>query len=269
MTSGRTFSRLCLGVVLLCVASGCGQSTYAERVNRTAEVFSYHAKLDQNLQPAWTQPAWGLAFRAPLKFRLKPGPPPTRPNDEGVSEVAVDQRQPAYLGVELPGLVAAWEVPGEAFLYLCSNHQRFVDGSTGSGELTAPETLLADLELALQQGFEFTLAEENARGSSELHARFPERIPNTDRFAQPKAFESIRIEKATEPEFAARVYEHKADKIQVAVIFVYSPKFTTGISDLDASVRLALETLRADPVIPRGVAAPGAPAGGGGSRQAF
>ncbi len=256
-------------LILAAWAPGCGQSTYAERVTRTEDLFRYQAKLDQALQAEWSQPGWGLAMRPPVRFRVKAAPPPAKPNDEGLVEVVLDTRQPSYLGVELPGLVAAWEVPGEAFLYLCSNHQRFVDAQAAAGDLSAPENLLTDLEATLQQGFEFMLSLDPARGGSELHAKFPERIPNSDKFAQPKSFQTIRIRKETEPEFAASVYEHVADKLQVAVIFVYSPKFTTGVSDLESGVRMALETLRVDPVVPRGVAKPGAPGGGGGPRPAF
>ncbi len=246
-------------------AAGCGQSTYAERVNRTAEVFAYQAKLDQNLQAEWAQPGWGLSMRPPVRFRLKPAPVQPKPDAEGnVVEVVEDTRQPSYLGVQLPGLVAAWEVPNEAFLYLCSNHQRFLDAQAAVGDLQSPDNLFADLETVLQQAFEFQLSAEAAKGPSELHAKFPERLPTSDKFAQPKAFDTVRIEKTSEPQFAARVYEHKSDKIQVALIYVFSPKYTTSPTELENGVRLALETLRVDPAVPRGAAkgTGGAPTGG-------
>ncbi|HVJ68003.1 MAG TPA: hypothetical protein VM510_08475, partial [Caulifigura sp.] len=192
------------------LAAGCGQSTYAERVNRTSDLFQYRAKLDQNLQAEWAHPSWGMAMRPPIKFRLKPAPPPPKKTEEGVSEVVVDTRQPSYLGIELPGLVACWEVPNEANLFLCSNHQRFLDSQGGSGDLMPPENFLSDLETVLQQGFEFTLSADAARGPSDLHAKFPERIPSSDKFAQPEAFDSIQIRKESEPQFAATVYERKA-----------------------------------------------------------
>jgi len=238
--------------------SGCGQSTYAERVNRTAEVFAYQNRLDQTLQSEWGRGDWQMSLRPPLKFRLMPAPPPPKANEEGILETVPDSRQPPYLGVEFPGLVAAWEIPGEAFLYLCSNHQRFIDGQSGVGELADPEAFLLDLETMLQQAFEFTLSTDPARGPTELHAKFSERIPLSDQFAPPKQFQSIRIQNAPDAKLAASVYEHQSGKIQMALILVYSP---SNPGSFDTSVRVALETLRVEPVIPRGAPAPGATGG--------
>ncbi len=124
-----------------------------------------------------------------------------------------DTRQPPYLGVELPGLVAAWEIPGEAYLYLCSNHQRFVDQQAATGGTGGPANFFVDLEAALQQGFEFMLSADPAKGPAEVHATFEERIPKSDEFAPQKLYRTIRIEKQSEPRLAANVYEHAADKI--------------------------------------------------------
>jgi len=247
------------------VVSGCGQSTYAERVNRSKDLLAYHARLDQSLQAEWARSDWGLALRPPVRFRLMPAPPPPKANEEGLVEVVPDTRQPAYLGVELPGLVAAWEVPGEAFIYLCSNHQRFVDRRENANA-PDPKDFLADLEAVLQQGFEFTLSGESARGPSEIHAKFSERIPLSDQFASPKDFDSIRIEKASAPKFAAHVYEHRADQIQVALIVVYA---SANPGNFENGARTALETIRVEPVVPRAAVQPGAASpGGAGPRPA-
>ncbi|QDT55040.1 hypothetical protein Pan44_30810 [Caulifigura coniformis] len=240
--------------------SGCGQSTYAERVNRSRDLLAYHARLDQSLQAEWARADWGLALRPPVRFRLMPAPPPPKANEEGLVEVVPDTRQPAYLGVELPGLVAAWEVPGEAFIYLCSNHQRFVDSQGSTATVAEPETFLADLEAVLQQGFEFTLSAEPARGPAERHAKFAERIPLSDQFAAPKAFDSIRIEKESDPKFAAHVYEHLAGRIQVALIVVYAP---ANPGNFENGARTALETIRVEPVVPRAAVQPGGATPGG------
>ncbi|OAI52896.1 hypothetical protein AYO47_05840 [Planctomyces sp. SCGC AG-212-M04] len=261
MTSGRfRFGQLLAILVLSGWAAGCGQSTYAERVNRSAKVLAYHNVLDQNLQGEWARGDWGLAMRPPAKFTLKPAPPPPKTSEEGVTEVVVDSRQPTgYLGVEFPGLVAAWEIPGEAMLYLCSNHQRFID-SQGSVSGADPEAFFMDLETVLQQGFKFSLSADPARGPTELHAKFPERIPASDEFAPPKDFKSIRIEKKgdpsdkSDPSFSANVYEIESGKIKAAIILVYSP---SNPGNFDNMVRIALETLRVDPIVPRAAPTPG------------
>jgi hypothetical protein len=268
MTSGHLRSgQLVALLALSSLAAGCGQSTYAERVNRTAKVYAYQNRLDQNLQPVWSRGDWGMSMRPPLRFRLMPAPPPPKTNEDGTVEVIEDKRQPSYLGVELPGLVAAWEIPGEAFIYVCSNHQRYVDsqGNLAAGD---PETFFADLEATLQQGFEVTIEADPARGPAELHRKFPERIPPSDEFAPPNSFQSIRIEKTTDTKFSANVWELPAGKIQMAVILVYSP---TNPGNFENAVRIALETLRVEPVVPRGAATqttPGAP-GTAPIRQAF
>ena len=46
-------------------------------------------------------------MRPPVRFRLKPAPVQPKPDAEGNVELVVDNRQPAYLGVQFPGLVAA------------------------------------------------------------------------------------------------------------------------------------------------------------------
>jgi hypothetical protein len=269
---GGDFGHLSYGLlVTLAVlsgwASGCGQSTYAERVNRTAKVLAYHNRLDQNLQADWARGDWGVSMRPPVRFRLMPAPPPPKTTEEGVTEVIPDGRQPSYLGVELPGLVAAWEIPQEAFLYICSNHQRFIDsqGAASSGD---PEAFFNDLEAILQQGFEVTLEADPARGPAELHRKFAERIPPSDEFAPPNNFQSLRIEKPTDPKFSANVWELTSGKIQLAVILVYSP---THPGNFENNVRIALETLRVDPTVPRAAAAPGTTPtpGAGPARQAF
>jgi hypothetical protein len=266
MTRGRHFSLLLVLLMLAGGAHGCGQSTYAERVNRTAKVLAYHNLLDQNLQGEWARGDWGVALRPPRRFALMPAPPPPKTSEEGVTEVVPDTRQPGYLGVELPGLVAAWQIPAEAYLYICSNHQRFLD-SQGNLSGADPEAFFNDLEAVLQQGFEVTLETDPARGPTELHRKYAEKIPLSDEFAPQNDFKSIRIEKTTgEYKFSANVWEITSGKIQLAVILVYSP---TNPGNYETAVRIALETLRVDPVVPRAAPAPGGtPAAPGAPRPA-
>jgi hypothetical protein len=96
-------------------------------------MFAYMQLLDDNLAAPWT--AFGVTLRVPRQFGLIP--PPQRPtkkkdDDQPPAEV-IDDRQPDYINLELPGLVGAFQAPLETvvednsvishpgFLYLLCN----------------------------------------------------------------------------------------------------------------------------------------------------
>ena len=64
------------------------------------------------------------------------------------------------------------------------------------------------------------------------------------------------------------MWELPAGKIQMAVILVYSP---ANPGNFETAARIALETLRVEPVVPRGAATPTTPGTPGTApvRQAF
>ena len=143
----------------LCVLlSGCGAETYERRLEETRKYFAYL----QNVNEALTQGAWsesGIEFRVPKQFQVMD--PPRKEEAEGEtpgeetpesgpgfrpgfnrgprfgtsesSSTPPDPRQPAYLGVELPGLLGAWQATFSVdsddgasdrtgYLYVCGNH---------------------------------------------------------------------------------------------------------------------------------------------------
>src|SRR5438105_12534899 len=114
----RTFVRRCL---LLAVALvpwlliGCGTELYESRLDNTRILFAHMELLNEHLLQKWTDPENAVSLRAPLQFALlappapieKPAQPQGKPAEgeegEGTEEEVHDDRQPAYLNLELPG----------------------------------------------------------------------------------------------------------------------------------------------------------------------
>jgi|GEM_PF-1864991 len=111
-TSGA--NRWCCGLVVAALLAGCGVKQYEERLASTSNMFAYMQLLDDNLAPPWTD--FGITIRVPRQFGLIP--PPQRParkkdDDNEPPEEVIDDRQPDYINVELPGLVGAFQAPLE------------------------------------------------------------------------------------------------------------------------------------------------------------
>lgn len=103
------------GVCGLCLL-GCGQQVYQERVKQTATFYAYVNKLNANVGAAWKgSPIEEV--RLPLQFREIRKPPATKDPDTGeMREPEIDPRQPDYVALKLPGLVATWEAPFRVLL---------------------------------------------------------------------------------------------------------------------------------------------------------
>ncbi|MBX3443174.1 MAG: hypothetical protein KF774_12280 [Planctomyces sp.] len=243
--------------------TGCGGDLYDSRLARTAELFEYRDQLDQALQGTWSRDEFGLRMRIPRGYVMLPPPPPPVVLEDGTIEAAADDRHPGFLGIELPGLVDAWRLPNVGSLYICSNHQRFVDQMQTGVNAADPNTLLTDVELALQQGLRFTLDAAPAGSPSDVNARFVEKIPAVARFEIPKDFLAITIsgeEIENLDPLAAQVYEYTNGPVQVAIVCIY---LKSARVNPDRALRLALETLKVDGQPPRASAAGGARGGGG------
>jgi hypothetical protein len=236
--------------------AGCGLGAYEERLGRTRELFEYHNALNQNLQGVWSSGDLGISLRVPRGYNRLPAPPPPKVLEDGSVEVVADTRHPGYLGIELPGLVEAWQMPGVGSIYLCSNHDRFLAQQSG-GTAGDPELFFADLEAVLQSGLRFALETSNASSPSQMNAKFLERIPPAEKFAIPKEFTSIAISAGDLDNVAplmAQVYEHQAGPIQVAVVCIY---LKAASQDPGRTLRLALETLQVEPQAPKPATRPG------------
>ena len=255
----------CVGLLLV---FGCGSEQYEARLKQTNAFFEYRQSLDRVLQSGnWTVPQYTISMRIPKGFNAKPGP---RPAKEG-EEQPEDTRQPPFLGLYLPGLVGAWdgEFPGDTgnvkvFLYVCSNHQLFLD-AVKNPDAPDPALFLTDVENALSAALKVTLPPgEVAQVGNNV--RYAETCPKDDKYALQKKFTGITF---VPPgaiaelgiEIKAQMYGHHNGSIQVAVLAIYPANIRDRIED---KLLKSLETFTVTNQVPKlqsgkaaGQAAPG------------
>lgn len=107
--------RWALGAFVLGMA-GCGQQVYEQRLQESAKFFAYVQKVDSSVGPPWkntpANPGPIDQIRVPLQFKeIKKALPTKNPETGEMVEPEIDPRQPDYVPLELPGLVATWEAP--------------------------------------------------------------------------------------------------------------------------------------------------------------
>lgn len=266
-------------LVLIILLAGCGAETYRARLKETAEYFAYQQKLKEDLGQAVSQQE--VSFQPPAQFRpIAPPPPPEV--DENGEPVAVDgaedPRQPHYLGITLPGLLAAWEAtiqaevggqdePRQAYLYLLGNHYRHLQQSDDK----VPKTYLTDLENLLSDTVGVVLPEGESGSGVEKNQRYRETAPRVEpnvKFAPKQDFTGITFSPQIDVgdldlPFEMQLYEWDGREVQVALLMVY-PQSISPREHLPERLLLALETLQVNDAKPT-VASQnsGAPAGGG------
>lgn len=251
----RSAWRLTLvGGLGLLVIAGCGLETYEQRLAETNEYFKYVNKLDTYLSDVtWRDDAYGIDFRYPKGFGLIPGPQPPAEGEETQSPV-VDPRQPHFLGVDLPGMIAHFRADdGQevALLYVLGNHERILIRAANDGVGDDPDTYLTDLELLLQNAVGVTIPDQLGTGGAD-NEKYKETIPRDGKYAHQKEFTAISFLQPAPPEGSAlpqvrmQLYEHQVDKMQVAILLIVP---TANRSDPREALKLALETLkvRAEP----------------------
>jgi hypothetical protein len=249
-------------LIVLLPAWGCGVETYERRLAETNEYFQYINKLDTALAGSyWEDATYGIKFRPPKEFVLM-APPPAPVEGEPPPP---DERQPLYLGTELPGLIAAFrgDLPasdGQAvgFLYVLGNHERILIRAANDGVGDDPATYLDDLELLLANTLGVTITP--GRGDRD-NEKFDVTIPMERKYAVPKEFTALTLlppqpiqAGGQEIQLRLQLYEYPSARqrstvpIQVALLMVYP---TTVRADPVASLKLALETLTVSDQAPR------------------
>lgn len=252
----------CVGLLLVC---GCGSEQYETRLKETNAYFEYRQSLDRVLQSGnWTHQTSTISMRIPMGFTLKPGPRPPKA-DEPEPE---DTRQPNYLGSQfpgLPGLVGAWqgEFPGDGgnlpvFLYVCSNHQWYLDAAKNP-EAADPALFLTNLEQLLSTTMQVTLPPgEVAQVGNNV--RYAETCPKDPQYALQQKFTGITfvppgLLPELEVEIKAQMYGHYNGPIQVAVVAFYP----AGIRDrIEDKLLKSLETFSVSNQLPKLQSGPGA-----------
>ena len=281
--SGRP--RLLLLSMMCGLLAGCGAATYKARLDETAEYFSYKQKLEEELAPSWS--AWGVAMRTPKQFQMLPAPPPP-PEDEEDPQPIEDPRQPKYLPIEFPGMLAAWEATvlaeqggtdaeHKAYLYVLGNHSRYIQGPDNSGVSEAPENYLPEVEELITSTIGVVLPEGETGTGKEKNQRYREDVPRgmpNRKFAPKQDFIGVTLTPEIDPSdlplpIEMQLYEWSGQRIQVVILMIY-PRSISPQEHLQERLLLALETFSASDTPPSSSAQSGggAPGGGGGGPPA-
>ena len=256
---------------------GCGAELYESRLDNTRVLFAHMELLNEHLLGKWTDPENAASLRVPLQFALlappapaaKPAQPPGKPAEgddgEGAEEEVHDDRQPAYLNVELPGLRGAFqarlkyitpgnqETVGDGWLYVMTNHE-LADRPEQAREFG--HEFIKDLSEALQIAPPPPEAYETVR--------FPAKV---GQFVTPVKYTLVRIEPGEEIDGMPRefsIYMYEQAGVRAIVLFVL-PQHVATAERFGERVPLCLETLevadRVSPVAGGGVGGTTPPAG--------
>jgi hypothetical protein len=237
-----------IGLSLLLLA-GCGAELYQQRLDNTKKLFAHLELLNAHLHQYWGDPATGTRLRLPLQFAMIPAPAPPakeagdagQENDE--IEVVVDDRQPKYLNIELPGLRGAFfakmslldagaaSVDPYGFIYVLSNHHLYEYPDKAREFHT-------DLVAMLSETTRTGVRPEDWRDE-----KFPLKVGT---FADTVLMKSVVLTPSEligglERQFS--VYMFSNGDVRVAVLFVI-PKDVNSSEKMVDRIPLCLETLR-------------------------
>lgn len=264
-------------LALLLSAVGCFEKTYADRMAVTVKLYEHVDLLNRNLNSEWTEA--GFKLRTPLGFDFipKPVPPPRDPNKPaplpGTEEPLDDPRQPGYLGIKLPGMIAAWQkdvsvdepqatITRKAYIYLLSNTSLFGVPPDQPGRIDplkfqehAVNVLAGDL------GIQFKEDDWRRETFPPEFKLVPKVTYDTVVFLPDRLFEETKM--------SFRIFITSQKDIQAMLLLVY-PDTTSSSERLSERIPLCLETLQIPAGgLTTGPAAPGTGGGGGAVAPAF
>jgi hypothetical protein len=268
--------------------TGCGADEYEARLKDTRAMFAHQEQLSQHLQGPWADDT-GISLRVPMHFAMLP--PPVKPAADPAAEKAkaaakqaggkkeveepdeelIDNRQPAYMNIGLPGLRGAFRAPlkafgegnalveGEGFLYVLTNHHL----------ADQPDTA-ADFEKNVVQMLSEAL-HKTVEQTKWLDDRFPTEAKAKASFVKSIPYKSVDLP-SDEPiagyfrDFTAYLYTQ--GDVQVVLLFVL-PKDVEPAEKLAERIPLCLETLQVpgNKLVPPTAGA--AATGGAGSTSGF
>ncbi len=281
-------------VVILGSLSGCGAKTYEDRLETTKAYYDYIDRLNQNLGPQFSET--GVTMRAPKQFTLIPAPPrrpkrPVKPKPAGAANDTIseetpepekkrDPRQPDFLDVELPGLIAAWKadlntvsgtgdsaksatIPG--YIYLLSNAEfwRTFKTKKGNNSKISPIKFHDDVMEILTGTLNIEIG-KHARGTAtdRVNKWFTETVParKDERFAPKKEITTITlvpsVEEGEEQQGIQReyqVYLFANGDMKIVLIYALPRNVSTG-EDLIDRILFSLQTLTVSSEKPIGTA---------------
>lgn len=266
---------------------GCGSEVYQQRLQETIAYLEYQARISRELGPEWR--GKNVHIRPPRQFELMP---PPQGHAEGHSDGAADvvsidasedPRQPHYLDIELPGLVAAWEAHVEAdtdegptqhsaYLYLLSNYDRAVQQQEGQRGVGDPDDLITDFEDRLCRAVGVVLPEGDTGTGKERNQRYREIVPGglpNSKYCAQQEFTAIHLAPewtVTDVAIEMQVYQWAGRKTQIVVLMVF-PQGLSPHEALHDRLLLALETFRASDQHPTRPASTSSPSEAGPRRR--
>ncbi len=270
-----------LAVVATC-PWGCGSQIYQQRLEETVSYFEYRDRVNRELGRAWS--GKDISLQPPRQFRLVPAPAASVSDDGETAFIdsSEDPRQPHYLGIELPGLVAAWEAGVDvetgdsqgvqtAYLYVLSNYDRYLQQQRGDGDAADPLMLITDVENQVSRAVGVYLEEGKSRSGQQKNRRYTETVPGglpDTKYRPQQQFTAITFAPEVQPTdvpIEMQLYEWEGKKIQVAILMVY-PAGISPREDLPNRLLFALETFQASDRIPS-LAGSGSTSPGPGSQR--
>ncbi len=248
----RSAFRACktiLAILMLVGLVGCGYDLYEERLGHTKLYFAYLEKVENFLAPKFADA--GVEIRPPRQFETIPRPTPpkkeTKPGEKpsaSSSELPlVDLRQPDYINITFPGLLAAWKAPltvpvkdksetRMAYLYLLSNYWDFAKAETAKD---APNFSQKVMNLVWN---ELDIPERDRKAD-------PSSYPKTRSFVPRKEYSEalVRPQKLIDGvKYQFDAYLHQQGDVQAVIVLVV-PAGADGIEQLNTGVSLMLENL--------------------------
>lgn len=235
------------GIGLVCL--GCFDQPYTDRMKTTIELYDHIDTLNRNLGTPVN--ISGFEFRPPFGFELIPppeipAPEPGKENAPPPDPASIDDpRQPEYLGIKLPGLIAAWKKKvqidsppedREAFIYLLSNREYWTMPEGTPGRISPPE-FSKEVVNRIARDMEVVFEEKDW---------FREDVPKGTKLVQKVTYDALQlVPKKTIAEVPTKfqIYLTSQGDNQ-GLILIVSPDSISAGEKLQERIPLSLETLR-------------------------
>lgn len=244
---GRWAGRL-LCLAWLMSAAGCFEKTYADRMQVSVKYYDHVDTLNRNLAGDWSESNFKLRVPQGFEFLPKPVPPEPEPGKPPTPpEQIEDTRQPSYLGITLPGLVAAWQKTVQvdepngpanrnAYIYLLSNTTQFGLPPESPGRIDpAKFDEYTVNHLAEGLGIQFKKEDWQREDYPNGFNLVPKVSYNALVMLPDRQFEGAKT--------SFKVYITSQGEIFTILLFVY-PDTISGNEKLNERIPLCLETLR-------------------------